>query len=166
LDPNTQPRDSNSNKPPIAAVGGVVYRHRSNGPEVLLIRKRNGYWTLPKGRIKPGESEHEALVREVREETGIGGAVESLVQQVSYTIQKASGQRKKTVSYYVMRAGEGVIQPDASEGIEAVRWFPLQAALRRIRRKRIRAVARAARSLLGQHETANEEPTSTSSELF
>jgi 8-oxo-dGTP pyrophosphatase MutT (NUDIX family) len=155
LTSNSHAREPQGDKPPIAAVGGVVYRRRSAGPELLLIRKRNGFWTLPKGRIKPGESDHEALMREVREETGIGGDVESLVQQVRYTIHKANGQRQKIVSYYVVRAGDGVIQPDASEGIEAVRWFPLRAALRRIRRKRIRAVARAARSLLEQNEQEN-----------
>jgi 8-oxo-dGTP pyrophosphatase MutT (NUDIX family) len=145
---NSFERDSSPEEPPIAAVGGVVYRHRKGAPQLLLIRKRHGFWTLPKGRIKPGETERDALEREVREETGLGGDVEALVQQVRYTIHKAGRPRQKIVSYYVVRAGEGAIQPDAREGIEAVRWFPLQAALRRIRRKRIRAVARAARPVL------------------
>ena len=42
---------------PIAAVGGVVYRRRAGEPELLLIKKHRGFWTLPKGRIKPGETE-------------------------------------------------------------------------------------------------------------
>jgi 8-oxo-dGTP pyrophosphatase MutT (NUDIX family) len=42
--------------PPIVAVGGVVYRRDKRGQvRLLLIKKRNGFWTLPKGRVKPGE---------------------------------------------------------------------------------------------------------------
>jgi ADP-ribose pyrophosphatase YjhB (NUDIX family) len=133
---------------PITAVGGVIYRQREGQPDLLLIRKRHGFWTLPKGQVKPGESEHDALAREVREETGIGGDIEAQVQQVAYTVQKAGRLRRKIVTYYAVRAGEGALQPGVREGIESVRWFPFRAALRRIRRKRIRAVARAARPLL------------------
>jgi 8-oxo-dGTP pyrophosphatase MutT (NUDIX family) len=133
---------------PIVAVGGVIYRQRAGQPELLLIRKRHGFWTLPKGQVKRGESEYDALAREVREETGIGGDIEAPVQQVSYTVQKAGRMRRKVVTYYAMRASEGVLRPGVREGIEFVRWFPFSAALRRIRRKRVRAVARAARQLL------------------
>jgi 8-oxo-dGTP diphosphatase len=137
---------------PIAAVGGVVYRRREGRPELLLIRKQHGFWTLPKGQIKPGESEQDALAREVREETGIGGDIEAQVQQVVYIVQKAGQLRRKVVTYYVVRAGEGALRPGVREGIEFVRWFPFRAALRRIRRKRIRAVARAAQTLLEQSQ--------------
>jgi len=133
---------------PIVAVGGVIYRQRAGQPELLLIRKRHGFWTLPKGQVKRGENELDALAREVREETGIGGDIEAPVQQVTYTVQKAGRLRRKVVTYYAVRASEGVLRPGVREGIESVRWFPFRAALRRIRRKRIRAVARAARPLL------------------
>jgi 8-oxo-dGTP diphosphatase len=135
-------------EPPIIAVGGVVYRRRAGRPELLLIRKRHGFWTLPKGRVKPGEDERDALVRELREETGLGGEIGPVVQQVDYTIQKSGRLRSKVVTYYIVHAGEGVLCPGQKEGIEFVRWFSFQAALRRIHRKRIRMVARAARALL------------------
>jgi 8-oxo-dGTP pyrophosphatase MutT (NUDIX family) len=135
---------------PIVAVGGVIYRQRAGQPELLLIRKRHGFWTLPKGHVKRGESDHDALAREVREETGISGDIEAPVQQVTYTIQKAGRLRRKVVTYYAVRASEDVPRPGVGEGIQFVRWFPFRAALRRIRRKRIRAVARAARPLLEQ----------------
>jgi 8-oxo-dGTP diphosphatase len=139
-------------EPPILAVGGVVYRQRAGRPELLLIRKRHGFWTLPKGRVKPDEDERDALVRELREETGLGGDIGPLVQQVRYTIQKGGRLRHKIVTYYIVRAGEGTLCPGQKEGIEFVRWFPFQAALRRIHRKRVRGVARAARALLERAE--------------
>ena len=47
---------------------------------VLLIRTAKAGWELPGGRVEPGEELHQALRREVREETGcdlesIGGVV-------------------------------------------------------------------------------------------
>jgi ADP-ribose pyrophosphatase YjhB (NUDIX family) len=137
-------------EPPIAAAGGVVYRWSATGQlEVLLIKKQGGFWTLPKGRIKPGESERDAVAREVAEETSITGVVESAVRQVLYTIQKAGRRRRKTVTYYLLRAESGRPRPQAKERILRVRWFTVGVALRRIRRKRIRMVVRAARAMLG-----------------
>jgi ADP-ribose pyrophosphatase YjhB (NUDIX family) len=136
--------------PPIAAAGGVVYRWSAAGQlEILLIKKQGGFWTLPKGRIKPGESERDAVAREVAEETGITGVVESAVRQVLYTIQKAGRRRRKTVTYYLLRAEAGRPRPQSRERILRVRWFSVGVALRRIRRRRIRNVVRAARVMLG-----------------
>ena len=140
--------EAESERQPIAAVGGVVYRLRAGRPELLLIKKERGFWTLPKGRVRPGESDHEALAREIREETGLDGQIEVLVQQVCYTVHKPRRPRLKVVTYYVVRADEGDLCPSIGEGIQHVRWFSVQAALRRIRRPRVRAVARAARALL------------------
>ena len=52
-------------------VGVICFR----GDAVLLIRRgqapRAGEWSLPGGRIEPGESEPDAALRELREETGV-----------------------------------------------------------------------------------------------
>jgi 8-oxo-dGTP pyrophosphatase MutT (NUDIX family) len=134
---------------PIVAVGGVVYRRTRRGQlQLLLIKKRAGFWTLPKGRVLPGEPLADAVAREVSEETGLSGAVETTVRQVSYEIQKKGSSQRKVVTYYLLRANGGVLRPDKTEQIEKVRWFPIPAALRRIGRRRIRAVAEHAARLL------------------
>lgn len=38
------------------------------GNAILLLRKYNGDWVLPKGKIESGESHEEAALREVKEE--------------------------------------------------------------------------------------------------
>jgi ADP-ribose pyrophosphatase YjhB (NUDIX family) len=60
----------------VACVGAVVHddEHR-----LLMIRRGNppgvGTWSLPGGRVEPGESDAEAVRREVAEETGLEVAV-------------------------------------------------------------------------------------------
>jgi 8-oxo-dGTP pyrophosphatase MutT (NUDIX family) len=52
----------------------VCYRPASTGVEVVLVRSRRGSWTIPGGRIEPGETPAQAAIRELREEAGLVGA--------------------------------------------------------------------------------------------
>lgn len=60
---------------PRVAVGAVVVEIRSDGPYVLIARRgvapNAGRWSLPGGKVEAGESLTAALVREVKEETGL-----------------------------------------------------------------------------------------------
>lgn len=56
----------------VLAAGGVT---RDGAGRVLLVLRRNppeaGRWSVPGGRVEPGETIARAVVREVREETGL-----------------------------------------------------------------------------------------------
>lgn len=53
-------------------MGAVVFDHTG---QLLLVRRVNepgrGRWSLPGGRIEAGETDHQAVTREVAEETGL-----------------------------------------------------------------------------------------------
>ena len=56
----------------VQCVGAVI---RDEAGRMLLIKRGHepgkGLWSVPGGRIEPGETDEEAVVREVREETGL-----------------------------------------------------------------------------------------------
>lgn len=60
------------NKPKIRCVGALVYDAQGR---LLLVQRANdpgrGRWSLPGGKVEPGESDAAAVVRELREETGL-----------------------------------------------------------------------------------------------
>ena len=55
-------------------VVGIVYRKGEKEPEFLLLHRQKGWkgWEFSKGGVESGEGDEEALLREIREETGIG----------------------------------------------------------------------------------------------
>ena len=56
----------------IKAAGGVVCRRGAGGIEVAVVhRPRRDDWSLPKGKLDPGESWEAAALREVHEEIGL-----------------------------------------------------------------------------------------------
>ncbi|MEV6831756.1 NUDIX domain-containing protein [Amycolatopsis sp. NPDC051102] len=67
----------------IRCVGGIA--HDAYG-RLLLIRRRNdpgsGQWSLPGGRVEPGETDETAVIRELSEETGLDVIPGTLVGSV------------------------------------------------------------------------------------
>lgn len=54
---------------PVTSSGGVVLNHE--GQVLILRRKQEGTWVLPKGKMEPGETLIQTALREVQEETGL-----------------------------------------------------------------------------------------------
>jgi 8-oxo-dGTP diphosphatase len=56
----------------VPCAGAVI---KNEAGQLLMIKRRNepgaGLWSLPGGRIEPGETDQQAVVREVAEETGL-----------------------------------------------------------------------------------------------
>lgn len=100
---------------PVPAVGVVCLR----GESVLLIRRgtppRQGEWSLPGGRIEPGERAVDAALRELGEETGVEAEITGLIDVVDGLFPEAG--RHYVLIDYAARwlSGEPVAGDDAIE---------------------------------------------------
>ena len=116
------------------SAGGVVYRRTDDGVEMALAarRTRRGelVWGLAKGAIELDESDEEAAVREVREETGLEAAVESDLGDIRYFYVWEGVRVRKRVHFFLMRATGGDVADHDTE-MEDVRWFPMRVARKR-----------------------------------
>ena len=81
----------------VEAAGGVVLD--DEGRVVLVHRPKYDDWSLPKGKLDPGESFEEAALREVEEETGLRCRLVRELRAVEYTDAKG---RSKVVRYWLM----------------------------------------------------------------
>jgi 8-oxo-dGTP diphosphatase len=114
----------------VRAAGGVVWRPaRSSveGVEIVLVhRPRYDDWSLPKGKVDPGEHELAAAVREVHEETLVRGVPQARLPSIRYLTSEPGVE--KVVDYWSMRALVWQDRP-ADDEIEEARWVPaVQAA--------------------------------------
>ena len=108
----------------VKASGGVVWRRGASGVEVAIVhRPRYDDWSLPKGKLDPGESWEEAALREVREEIGLSCRLGRELPPVGYKDRKG---RDKVVRYWMMEPVDGEFTP--SEEVDEVRWLIPSAA--------------------------------------
>lgn len=103
---------------------------------LLLVRRSRppaaGRWSLPGGRVEPGETPEQALVREVGEETGLEVEVGRRLGSVEWPrpggVVYDIRDHECTVTGGVLRAGD-----DASEvgwyDVEAMEALPLTSSL-------------------------------------
>jgi 8-oxo-dGTP pyrophosphatase MutT (NUDIX family)/phosphohistidine phosphatase SixA len=114
----------------IRAAGGVVWRPTEGGLEVAVVhRPRYDDWSLPKGKLDPGEHPLGAACREVIEETGLQPLVGPRLPSTSYLVAGVHGTQPKTVDYWSMRATGGEFAPN--DEVDGLTWLsPVEAAAR------------------------------------
>jgi 8-oxo-dGTP diphosphatase len=111
---------------PIRAAGVVVFDSDevADSRRFLAVhRPHREDWSLPKGKVDPGETVPCAAVRECDEETGYRVALEARLPTANYR----ADDQDKTVDYWIgrVREDEG-FAPD--EEVDEIRWVPVQDA--------------------------------------
>jgi 8-oxo-(d)GTP phosphatase len=116
----------------VYAAGAVLWRtdgadRPASDVEVAVIhRPRYDDWSLPKGKVDPGETAPVAAVREVLEETGHHAVLGRRLDLVSYPID----QGVKKVYYWAARSTGGEFTPGRE--VDELIWLPVTDAMKRL----------------------------------
>ena len=89
----------------IPCVGAVAF---DESGRLLLVRRANppaqGLWSIPGGRVEPGESAESAVVREVLEETGLAVTI---VREVGTVYRDAPSGGRYVIRDFLVTATNG-----------------------------------------------------------
>ncbi|WP_137147073.1 bifunctional NUDIX hydrolase/histidine phosphatase family protein [Mycolicibacterium sp. CR10] len=149
-------------KSPILASGAVLWRpHDISGtPEIAIIhRPRYDDWSLPKGKVEPGETEPVTAVREIEEETGFRAHLGRRLASVSYPVDNAT----KRVRYWAGRCVGGEFA--ANTEVDDLKWLPADQAMtaltypddRRVLRRFLKLPADTQTVMIVRHATAGSK---------
>ena len=111
-------------KRPIVGVGAVIL----DEGKILLEKRKNapgkGKWSIPGGLVDLGESIEQAVIREVKEETGLDVYEPRLVDVVNYVSLGEQGAVRYhfVIVDYLVTVKEG--KPKAASDAEALKWVP------------------------------------------
>jgi len=116
---------------------------------VLVHRPVYDDWGLPKGKVEPDESDEEAALREVEEETRLACELGPELASTAYLDREG---REKIVRYWAMTPGSGTLS--GAHEVDEARWVPLEEARRRLSYEGDLAVLDRLADRLGARSTA------------
>jgi ADP-ribose pyrophosphatase YjhB (NUDIX family) len=108
---------------PIPGVGAIVVGSKG----ILLARRdkspRTGLWSFPGGGVEVGETQQNAIIREVEEETGVKCEVLEFVTTFDLIMKDSSGEVEFhfLLNYFIARALTDTTKPEFEDG--EVGWF-------------------------------------------
>jgi mutator protein MutT len=111
-------------KKPVVGVGAIIL----NGDQILLEKRKNppgkGKWSVPGGLVDLGETAEEAVIREVKEETGLEVYDPRLVDVVNYISlsEKGAVMYHYVIIDYIVTSQGG--KPHASSDADDLKWVP------------------------------------------
>ena len=108
------------------AAGLLMYRIRHNNVEFFLVHsggplfvhKWDGYWSIPKGLLEPGEKPLQAAIREFEEETGLTPETDEFIDLETVT------QKSGKVVYAWAFAGDWPTGRPLQSNLFSMEWPP------------------------------------------
>ncbi len=97
----------------ISSGGIVVFKNT-----ILLLKKYNGDWVLPKGKVEKNETLSTAALREVKEETGVEAEILFYIGNINYKYHSFKYDEivSKYVHWYYMKSASMECRPQKNEG--------------------------------------------------
>ena len=114
----------------------------------LLLHYEAGHWDFVKGNVEPNESEKDTVIRELQEETGIGGAqfIEGFKEKIEYFYRRQGATIHKEVIFFLIETHTEKVE--LSYEHVGYTWLDYQNAMKRLTFKNAKDVLQKAHELL------------------
>lgn len=120
--------DSSIDPRVIRAAGGIVWKGPRQQRRLAIVhRPKYDDWSLPKGKLEPGESWQQAAIREVREEAGCLVRVTGFAGLTSYLVD---GRPKVVLFWNMEQMGPDGFRP--GNEVDRLLWVSREEALARL----------------------------------
>ncbi|NHV97179.1 MAG: NUDIX domain-containing protein [Thaumarchaeota archaeon] len=128
---------------------GAIVVHRSDSMiEYLILHYPAGHWDFPKGNVEKGESELDAAIREIGEETGLTDLkfINGFKKMIQYYYRKGDQLVKKTVTFYLAESKTKDVKISFEH--QGYVWLPIDEALAKVTYQNARNVLKEAHQFL------------------
>ena len=80
------------------SAGAIIFRREGGNIYYLLLHYESGHWDFPKGHIEKDEKINETVLREIKEETGLGNMrlVPDFQEKIHYFFRRSYQEKTKT----------------------------------------------------------------------
>lgn len=108
----------------IQAAGGILWKMEGDQKKLAVVhRHKHDDWSLPKGKVDPGESWKKAALREVLEETGYAAKIKKYAGSISYLLD---GKPKVVLFWHMVAKTENKEKMNGE--VDQVRWLTVDEA--------------------------------------
>jgi len=115
------------------SAGAIIFRKENNLNYYLLLHYPSGHWEFPKGHIEGGESEEQATIREVFEETGLNDLriISGFKKYIKYFFKKHEGKGWvfKLVAFFIAETKNKNIKISSEH--KGFLWLPIEEAIKK-----------------------------------
>lgn len=109
------------------SAGIITLSQKNDEQKYLILHYLSGHWDFPKGKLEPGETQHQAAHRELQEETGLSAEIlPGFQESLTYTFKERGKIIRKTVTFFVGITHEQPIR--LSREHTGYLWLPYEKA--------------------------------------
>ena len=117
----------------VLKAGAIILSRKNPDKIVVIYRKSEDDFSLPKGHLEAGETLEQCAIRETKEETGLDIEILSTLSSVTYT--NSSDGYVETTYYLARSLDDKAVQPESGVNVH---WMNLEEALQKISYENLR----------------------------
>lgn len=133
------------------SAGVIVFSEKSGRRKYLVLHYPSGHFDFPKGHLETGETELQAAIRELTEETGISqvNILNGYEHYIHYGFYKKEGYINKKVTFFLGEVPNEEVQ--ISHEHQGYLWLEYDQALAKITFENAKSLLKSAEQFLKQN---------------